>query len=109
MTTLQKFGKNIRKLRTAKELTQAVLAERCDLSNNYIGKLERGKSPPSVETLEILARVLEATIAELFDFESDLEKTNEQEFAIHAVKKVRSKKALKLITGIVETIRKNNI
>lgn len=47
---LDTIGKNIRKLREIKKLRQEDLAEKTDLTTNYIGMIERGEKIPSLET-----------------------------------------------------------
>lgn len=47
---LDAIGKNIRKFREIKKLRQEDLAEKTDLTTNYIGMIERGEKIPSLET-----------------------------------------------------------
>lgn len=47
---LDTIGKNIRKFREIKKLRQEDLAEKSDLTTNYIGMIERGEKIPSLET-----------------------------------------------------------
>lgn len=47
---LDTIGKNIRKFREIKKLRQKDLAEKTDLTTNYIGMIERGEKIPSLET-----------------------------------------------------------
>lgn len=47
---LYTIGKNIRKFREIKKLRQEDLAEKTDLTTNYIGMIERGEKIPSLET-----------------------------------------------------------
>ena len=47
---LDTIGKNIRKFRLARKLRQEDLAEKTDLTTNYIGMVERGEKIPSLET-----------------------------------------------------------
>ena len=47
---LDTIGKNIRKFREIKKLRQDDLAEKTDLTTNYIGMIERGEKIPSLET-----------------------------------------------------------
>lgn len=47
---LDTIGKNIRKFREIKKLRQEDLAEKTDLTTNYIGMIERGVKIPSLET-----------------------------------------------------------
>jgi hypothetical protein len=55
---LNSVGKNIRKYRTSKGLRQEDIAERADLSTNYIGMIERGEKTPSLETFINIVNVL---------------------------------------------------
>ena len=55
---LDSIGKNIRKYRLAKKLRQEDLAERAELSTNYIGMIERGEKMPSLETFIAIVNVL---------------------------------------------------
>lgn len=47
---LDTIGRNIRKFREIKKLRQEDLAEKTDLTTNYIGMIERGEKIPSLET-----------------------------------------------------------
>lgn len=47
---LDTIGKNIRNFREIKKLRQEDLAEKTDLTTNYIGMIERGEKIPSLET-----------------------------------------------------------
>lgn len=44
------IGANLRKVRKQKKLRQEDVAERADLSVNYVGAVERGERIPSLET-----------------------------------------------------------
>ncbi|HUC93904.1 MAG TPA: helix-turn-helix transcriptional regulator [Paenibacillus sp.] len=55
------IGKRIRKARENKGLTQENLAEELDVSNAYISKIERGKTPINLERLSEICTVLEET------------------------------------------------
>ena len=45
-----KIGNRIKKARIDKNFTQGELAEKVELSNNYISSIERGNAVPSLET-----------------------------------------------------------
>ena len=62
------LGKRVKYLRRLKNLTQAQLAERVDLSVNYISQIETGVASPAFNTLSTLAKGLEVDIKDLFDF-----------------------------------------
>lgn len=67
-TTRQLLGARIKELRKRRGLTQDQLAERVDLAPRYISLIEVGRSSPSLETIENVARVLEVELKALFDF-----------------------------------------
>jgi transcriptional regulator with XRE-family HTH domain len=48
---LAAFGRNLRKRREAKQLTQEALAEKADLDRTYISDIERGARNPGVRNL----------------------------------------------------------
>jgi transcriptional regulator with XRE-family HTH domain len=61
-------GKNIRKYRKLKHWTQRVLAEKCNLSENYICDLENETFKTiSLNTLYLISKVLNVNIKNLFD------------------------------------------
>ena len=55
---LESIGKNIRKYRLMKKLRQEDLAEKADLSINYVGAIERGEKTPSLESLFAIINAL---------------------------------------------------
>lgn len=56
---LETIGRNIKKYRIEKKLRQEDLAEKTDLSANYIGMVERGEKIPSLETFISILHALE--------------------------------------------------
>ena len=58
-------GRNVRRLRQARELTQEQLAFEAGLDLTYVGGIERGKRNPSLLVLAKLAAALRAEIADL--------------------------------------------
>lgn len=64
------IGKNIKKYRKQKGMTQRQLAERLLLSDSFIGKLESVTYQTiSIDTLEQIAVVLDTNIKNFFDEE----------------------------------------
>ena len=53
------FEENLRTLRLSRGLTQPMLAEKADIEQSYLSKLENGRSRPSEEVLTRLAQALE--------------------------------------------------
>ena len=60
------LGKNVKFLRNQKGLTQAVLAEKANISIIFLSSIERGTKYPKAETLASIANVLKVEIFELF-------------------------------------------
>lgn len=58
-------GRNVKRLRLAKGLTQERLAFSSDLDLTYIGGIERGRRHPSLLVMARIAEALEAPLAEL--------------------------------------------
>lgn len=60
------FGDSVRRRRRSLGLTLEALAERADLSTNYLGSVELGRRDPSLSTVRAIAEGLQTTPAELF-------------------------------------------
>jgi transcriptional regulator with XRE-family HTH domain len=58
-------GRNVRRLRLGKGLTQEQFAEQCGFSQQYVSDLERGIRNPTVVSLYELAQALEAQPVDL--------------------------------------------
>ncbi len=61
-----------RTLRTQKNLSVYKLSKATDISENYIHKIEKGQSQPSVLVLEKLLGCLGTTVAEFFNESLDV-------------------------------------
>ena len=68
MMKLDTIGKNIRKFRLARKLRQEDLAEKTDLTTNYIGMVERGEKIPSLETFIKIVNAFYSEISLLLFF-----------------------------------------
>ncbi len=76
------IGKNIRKIRMSKKMTQTEFAELFDLKRTAVGSYEEGRAEPKIETLikisdyfklsldQLLRK--ELSINEIFHFKEDL-------------------------------------
>ena len=64
------FGKRVKKFRQRAKLSQEELAEKIGIAVTNMGKIERGESFVTANTLEKLAYVLDVEVKELFDFEA---------------------------------------
>lgn len=62
------LGKNIKIRRKELGLTQQQLADKMNISLNFMGKIEVAFSKPSLDTLIAFAEALETTVSELTKF-----------------------------------------
>ena len=55
---VQKFGKNMKKVREAKKISQGDIYRATKIERAYISNLEAGKQNPTLETMEKIANAL---------------------------------------------------
>lgn len=60
-----RIGKNVKRIREKKGITQEKLAFEANLNRAYIGYIERGERNPSTETLAKLAKALKVSLKDL--------------------------------------------
>ena len=65
--TARQMGETVRKIRLAKKLSQAKLAELAELSREYINKIEAGKYDPPLSTINAIAEALGVTAKRLME------------------------------------------
>ena len=83
------LGKNIKLFRTRKDFTQAVLAEKADISIIFLSSIERGTKYPKPEILSRIAIALEVEVFELF--KGDLVPSNSKKLITHLSKDITAK------------------
>jgi len=101
-------GKNIREERKKSGLTQEELAEKADISANFLGHIERGTKRPTLDTLKKIADVLQTPIGTLFATEETYKLTREDLFVKRFMSLVRDRKGKEkeLILKIAKMILK---
>lgn len=62
------IGERIQEIRKNRKLSQEQVAERADISPNYLSRIECGKENPTLDMLIKLTRALGTEMWELFDF-----------------------------------------
>lgn len=62
------FGKRVKDLRENKVWTQEYLAEKMDISTNYLSSIERGNENPTFDMLIKISEALEVEMGDLFNF-----------------------------------------
>ena len=63
------LGKQIKKLRKEKSLTQQELAYKCDMEKSNLIRIESGRTNPTTKTLKTIADALDLKVKDFFDFE----------------------------------------
>jgi transcriptional regulator with XRE-family HTH domain len=66
MDIKKKFGKNLKRLRLEKRISQESLALSADLDRTYIPSIEKGERNVSITVVEKLANALNVNISEFF-------------------------------------------
>jgi transcriptional regulator with XRE-family HTH domain len=97
-------GQNIRAVRKAQGLSQLVLAERSDLSADFIGKVERGTTSPSIESLKAIATALNLPLGDLFAGELEADSAQGALMKLIGLCKGRAKEDIELLVGIAHLI-----
>ena len=67
MFDMQKFGRNLSRLRKAADMTQSELADRLNLTRQAISRYELGDSFPDVSILVLIADIFHITLDELIN------------------------------------------
>ena len=101
------FAENLRKIRRKKKLTQEKLAEKANMSLQYLALLELARKFPSGEMLERLANALDIETYELLAVASSA--TNELELLrndiIHEVKTLNESLAKNITDEVIKAIK----
>lgn len=62
------FGRTLRRLRLEKDMSQERLGLAADIQRNTVISIELGQKQPTLRTIFQLAKALDLTVSELFDF-----------------------------------------
>ena len=65
----ENFGKQVKKLRLEREMSQEELAEKLNIHRTYMSFIERGQRSPSLILIFKISRALGVKLPELFDFD----------------------------------------
>jgi len=85
------IGQNIKRVRTAKNMSQKELTSIIDMGAAQFSRIENGKTDPSVNTLERIAKALGVSLSELFiDENSDTEVISHDKTIMEKVRLIES-------------------
>jgi transcriptional regulator with XRE-family HTH domain len=62
-----KLGKNLKRIRIAKKLSQGAIAPKIEVHRAYISGIENGKRNPTLATIQRLAEALGVSVNELVE------------------------------------------
>lgn len=62
----KRLGENLKKIRTAKNISQIKIASILGVDRSFISNIENGKNNPTLSTITNLAKALEVPVDELF-------------------------------------------
>lgn|SRR5574344_1623980 len=65
----KKLGQRIKELRVSKKFTQLRFAEELEMEASNLSKIERGIQIPKEESLIKIAKILDVSVKDLFDYE----------------------------------------
>lgn len=61
----RKFGRNMKRIRTAKGITQGDISRALKVARSFISNIENGKANPTLATVSKIAKVLSVPIEDL--------------------------------------------
>ena len=65
MNSAKKLGKNMKKIRLAKGMTQGDICRKLEVDRAYISNIESGNKNPTLSTITNLAKALNVSVDEL--------------------------------------------
>lgn len=104
------IGKQIRRAREERNITQAQLAEKLHLSSNYIGLIERNVNTPSISVLVSIANELGVSLDHLVGTHAHSEDEDCSFYVEQLTKAIKSLNKMQLLYLIdtLETMHKYN-
>ncbi len=102
-TTKELLGARIKELRKARGLSQDQLSEKVNIDPKHLSRIEVGKSYPSLDTAEKIAKALNVEIKDLFEYMHEV-KGKELAENITRLLKESDEEKLRLILKITRAI-----
>lgn len=81
----ESLGHKIKTLRKSKKLSQEKLAEKADLTQQHISRIEKGKTFPGIATLSKITKVLDVPLESLIDIDV---KNKEDRYTLEILRKL---------------------
>lgn len=103
-TTKKLLGVRIQELRKIKGLTQEQLSQKVGLDPKHISRIEVGRSYPSLDTLDKLARALKVELSAFFEFDRKLKSTKELKKTINDLLKDANEAKLGQVIKVLKVL-----
>lgn len=98
---MNQVGKNIKKLRELKRLTQDSLAEKLNVTRQSVSNWEAGKNQPDIETLESLSAALDTEVTEIIYGKKDSYHMYQKRYICRAAVSLGSLLSVSLFRAII--------
>lgn len=102
-TTKELLGARIKELRKGRRLSQDQLSEKINIDPKHLSRIEVGKSYPSLDTLEKIAKALSVEIKDFFEFMHHKQSKALTENISELIKEANEEK-LQLILKVIRAI-----
>jgi len=65
MNEAEKLGKNLKRIRTAKGISQGEISRKFEVDKSFISNIEAGKTNPTLATIAKIAKAIGVSVGEL--------------------------------------------
>ena len=65
MNESEKLGKNLKRIRTAKGISQGEISRKLEVDKSFVSNIENGKTNPTLSTIAKIAKAIGVSIGEL--------------------------------------------
>ena len=65
MNESEKLGKNLKRIRTAKGISQGEISRKFEVDKSFISNIEAGKTNPTLATIAKIAKAIGVSVGEL--------------------------------------------
>ena len=65
MNEAEKLGKNLKRIRTAKGISQGEISRKLEVDKSFVSNIENGKTNPTLATIAKIAKAIGVSVGEL--------------------------------------------
>ncbi len=105
MINIKTLGNNIRAERKKQLLTMEALSEMAEITENFLGKIERGEGKASLDTINNIAKALNVSIDFLIREDSEISSEYSYITSLMEVNKLSDSEKEKFIGFVMENIK----